>query len=330
MVGNDDKRLTALYKSESNSKENPVKRLLAQCVAIIMCFNHVASAQPPSRQNNRQPKAVAKQTKQESTPLNILSIIPAQAEPGMVVTINGTGFDENVSAYLGSNQLPTRVTGATILSFDIPQLPPGLYALFIRRTDGTVSKVYNFSVLPPKPTITSLSPDRINSCSSASGREVSIVGKSFRTGAQVIFDGAAIPAKYVSPELISFAAPTVIGGLHQIQVRNPEDTISGATGLFIDTKPEIINVRAGNEAVNYYELLIDGRNFLQGSALVIDGKRLTIGSATSQNEREKLIYNGCEGLVYLRYPYDSSPKTIRLQVVNPNGEESGIFTITAP
>lgn len=292
---------------------------------LLVAVCQTANAQTPSKS-----KQTLKQPKQESPALNILSIIPAQAEPGMTITINGTGFDDNVAAYLGSNQLPTRITDATILSFEIPQLQPGLYALFIRRTtDGTVSKVYNFSILPPKPIISSLSPDKINACSSSSSREVSISGRSFRSGAQVIFDGAAIPAKFASPELITFSVPQVAGGLHQIQVKNPEDVISGATGLFIDTRPEIFNVRLGNDVVNYYELLIDGRNFLQGSALVVDGKRLTIGN-TSQNDREKLIYNGCEGFIYLRYPYDSSLKTIRLQVINPNNEESRIFTITAP
>ena len=319
-----------MHDTTRTIKENSVIRLLTFCVTIIISFSHVAFAQTTSRQKNQQQKTTAKQQRQESPALNILSIIPAQAEPGMTVTINGTGFDETVSAYLGSNQLPTRIAGAAMLSFEIPQLPPGLYAFFVRRTDGTVSKVYNFSILPPKPNISSLSPDRINACSSAAGREVSILGKSFRTGAQVIFDGAAIPAKYVSPEIIIFSAPSVAGGLHQVQVKNHEDAISGATGLFIDTKPEIINVRRGSEVVNYYELLIDGRNFQQGSTLAVDGKRLSIGSTTSQNEREKLIYNGCEELIYLRYPYDSSPKTIRLQVINPNSEESGIFTITTP
>jgi hypothetical protein len=112
-------------------------------------------------------------------------------------------------------------------------------------------------------------------------------------------------------------------------VRNlGDDTVSPPVALTIETKPEILAVRRGTELVNAYELVIEGRNFLQGSVLIVDGKRLYGGG--SGGERERIYYGGCESLTYLRFPYDTTPRSISLQVVNPTGEESNIYQMSSP
>ena len=124
--------------------------------------------------------------------ITIVSIIPAQGEPETSVTLSGSGFTGKTVAFLGNTSAPTEVLSSKQLAFDIPNLPPGLYALFLRNADGTTSRTYNFNLLPPKPVVYSLSPDSIQYCSPDKEREVGIAGRNFQERSQVIFDGAAI------------------------------------------------------------------------------------------------------------------------------------------
>ncbi len=275
-----------------------------------------------------QPKA-SKGSEEHRTTVNILSIIPAQGEPGGSVTLYGNGFSEGITAYLGNTPIPARVQSARNLSFDIPKLDPGLYALYLKRKDGTTSSIYNFTILPLKPVVSGIQPDRISACDSGGAREAQIMGRNFQDQSMVMFDGAAIKSRVTSPDTIAFTVPDVQAGLHQVQVKNPGDVYSTVMGLFIDGKPEITGITQGDQYVNYYNLIINGRNFQQNSSLIVDGSSVP-GIAAYAAGREKFVYVNCNQLIYERYPYDTSPKNIRLQVLNPNGDSSAVVQITAP
>ena len=278
--------------------------------------------------------------------MTILSIIPAQGEPETSVTLSGSGFTSRTTAFLGNTATQTEVFGPKQLTFTIPQVGPGLYALFLRDADGTVSRTYNFTVLPPKPVIYSLSPDTVQSCAPDSERQVTINGHNFLQSSQVIFDGAAVRGTFHSRESFSFTTPRVVPGLHQIQIRNAADAISGAQGLFIDARPEIDSVSTADEYVTYYNLIIGGRNFQQDSILVVmeerdleqagnqlsdvNVKRLRSGHSTTSLERDRVIFVNCNRLVYQRYPYSTVLKSFKVQVINPSGDESSVVQVSAP
>lgn len=284
----------------------------------------------PAAQESTTQAAPARKLPEPRLPaLSVLSIIPAQGEPGMTVTMNGTGFTSATRAFLGNRELPTAVVGPRVLTMELPDLAPGVYALYLRREDGSVSKAYNFMLQPQKPVATALSPDTVSTCAAGREREVVLTGANFQQGARVMLDGAAIATNFISPSTLSFLAPQLPSGLHQVQVKNPSDAVSGTLALFLNSKPEILNVSIGSEAVNLYEIIVTGTNFQQTSMLVADGVRVGTEHRVA-GEREQLIYLGCNQLVYLRHPYDPTPKEIRLQVVNLNGEESSVFTISAP
>ena len=262
-------------------------------------------------------------------PLSVLSIIPAQGEPGMTVTMNGTGFTAATAAMLGSRELPATVVGGKILSMVLPDLPPGVYALYLRREDGATSRAYNFILQPQKPVANSLAPETVSTCAAGREREVVLTGANFQSGSRVLLDGAAIGTRAISGSALAFLAPQLAPGLHQVQVLNPPEALSGTLALFLDSRPEILGVTVGNEYVSYYELIVSGRNFQQTSVLVVDGARVsTRGPAVG--DRDNLVYQGCNQILYQRHPYDPTPKEIKLQVVNQSGEESNIFTISAP
>lgn len=259
----------------------------------------------------------------------VLSIIPGQAAPGSVVVISGSGFTSESTLFLGIDEVPLKTSSARQLSFELPQIPAGNYALYVRQKSGASSRAYSFTVIPVKPAISSISPDSASLCSADADRQVTVRGKNFLDGARILFDGAIIRGSRTSAEEMTFQIPAVPGGIHQVQVKNPEDAASTAIALVITSRPEIRSVTQGDDYVNYYELHIDGINFQQGSALVVNGKKIH-GGYPVPGERDRVIYLGCNRLTYQRYPYDPSIKSFQMLVVNPNGEESGSFTVSAP
>jgi hypothetical protein len=259
----------------------------------------------------------------------ILSIIPSQAEPGMSVTLYGSGFDDGTCVLLGPVEAQTTVHGPKQLSFEIPDLAPGLYGLFVRREDGAVSKGYRFSVTPLTPFVNSVTPDKIFSCTTNAERDVQISGGNFLKSSQVLFDGAVITSRFESPESIAIQVPRIAGGLHTVQVKNPGGTLSSSLALVIDSKPEITAVSQGENYVNFYNLIIEGRNFQSNSTVVVEGKSMTPASVNPA-DREKVIYVDCNRIIYRRHPYDSEVKNFTVQVINPNGESSLVTQVSAP
>ena len=59
-----------------------------------------------------------------------------------------------------------------------------------------------------------------------------------------------------------------------------------------------------------------------------DVKRLRSGS--NAIEREKVVFVNCSQLMYQRYPYSTTLKSFKVQVVNPGGEESAVVQVSAP
>lgn len=306
---------------------------LLMILVTLLCAGVLAvcAAERPQRVMNPTKPAAAPAT--AAAPA-ILSIIPAQGEPSSKVMMFGSGFGIQASVFLGSIEIPAKLTDGRQLEFFIPQqLEPGLYALYLKRSDGAVSRPYNFSILPLRPVLNGLSPDTVSSCAQGSDREVTARGQNFLETSQLVFDGAVLNSRFVSAEALSFNVPQVLGGLHQVLVRNSPENGTVAVGLMIETRPEIIQVMIGDQYVNYYELVIVGKNFQQNSSIYVDGLKIGgLGGQGGQDlaEREKLIYVDCTKLVYQRHPFSPVSKDFRIMVMNPGGEASQIINVTAP
>lgn len=306
-------------------------------LVAFLTTGNAAGAPRPAKQKQVAAAAVTKPP--EPVPVNILSIIPAQGEPNTTVTLSGSGFTAGTTAHLGTTEIPAKVIGADILSFEIPRLQPGLYALFVKRADGTTSRTYNFSVLPPKPVVESLSPEAVDVCATASDRSVTITGRNFQAESKVLFNGAAVKSSFGSAHSLTFVVPPAQAGLHQVQVKNAEETATTPITFIVRGTPEILSVMRGESSVNYYKLVIEGRNFQPGATLSIEESGLQLGlnagggkrlKAGATGERDMLIYVDCSKLVYQRYPVDPTDKDLRLQVINPGGETSSIVQVSTP
>jgi hypothetical protein len=303
-------------------------------VVTLLCVGSLAvcAAERPQRVKSlAAPSAAPGSAPAPSTAPAILSIIPAQAEPGSKVMMFGSGFGSQASAYLGSVEIAAKLTEGRQLEFIIPQqLEPGLYALYLKRSDGSVSRPYNFTILPFRPVLQGLSPETISSCSQGAEREVTARGQNFIEKSQLVFDGAVLKSNFLSAEALSFNVPQVTGGLHQVVVRNSPENSTVALGLMIETRPEVAQVSIGNQYVNYYELLIVGKNFQQNSSVYVDGQKIGGQGGQDLAEREKLIYVDCTKLVYQRHPYSQVSKDFHITVMNPGGEASQIINVSAP
>jgi hypothetical protein len=130
--------------------------------------------------------------------------------------------------------------------------------------------------------------------------------------------------------VLSFTVPQVPGGLHQVVVRNSPENGTVALGLIIETRPEIAQVMIGSQYVNYYELVIVGRNFQQNSSIYVDGQKIGGQGGQDLGNRENLIYVDCTRLVYERHPFSPVDKDFRIIVMNPGGEASQTINVTAP
>lgn len=291
-----------------------IKQLLA--TLVVTCL--ILVAQTPL---TRVAHAAAK-----SNDLAVFSIVPSQAEPGSQVTLTLTNVQDGMTLLLGGSEVSWRALDDRRVSFTIdPQTPPGQHSLSVRATNGT-ARSYSFTVVPLKPVAVSISPDRITSCSGGSTREVTVTGRNFGPTSQLLFDGAIIRSRVSPPDTVRFTAPATRGGLHQVAVKN-NDLTTTPLGLVILTAPEITAVTTGNNYVNSYELVLEGDNFQQTSALLVNGSRIDTGG-NLKGERLQVI--NCTRMVYLRQPYSSTLNELRLQVVNPDGEASQTVIVAAP
>lgn len=303
-----------------------ITTFLIMIVLVCTAGVNAPAAERPQRVKNPSAPAAA-----PAPAPAILSIIPAQAEPGSKVMMFGSGFGAQASAYLGSVEISSKVVEGRQVEFTIPQqLDPGLYALYLKRSDGAISRPYNFSVLPLRPVLNALYPDTISSCAQGASREVTARGQNFIETSQLVFDGSVLKSRFVSTESLSFIVPQVSGGLHQVLVRNAPENSTVALGLILETKPEIAQVMIGGQHVNYYELVIVGRNFQQNSSVYVDGQKIGGQGGQDLAEREKLIYVDCTKLIYQRHPFTPVDKEFRIMVMNPGGEASQTINVTAP
>jgi hypothetical protein len=307
-----------------------MKRLTLLMLMLFVCFLNVSNLPAAERPQRVQAQKVPANAPATPAAPSILSIIPAQGEPGSKVTVFGSGFGERAVAFLGSVEVPARVTDGKQLEFVIPKLDAGLYALYVKRDDGAFGRTYNFTIQAVRPVLSSLTPNSVSTCAQGADREVTANGKNFSETSVIFFDGAVINCRVVSSEQISFSVPNIAGGLHQVMVKNSPEIGSVPFTLMLETRPEIRQVSIGNEYVNYYELNIYGKNFQQNSAIYVDGQRIVGKGGLEMGEREKLTFVDCTRLIYQRYPYSSTSKDFQIQVVNQAGEGSQVVNVTAP
>lgn len=270
----------------------------------------------------------------------IVSVIPSTAAVGTAMTVTGGPFDPDVRILVGEREVvPDRPDGRQLV-FTVPPLASGDYALMLKSGGRVSPSLFSVRVVEAEPRIIAVHPGTIDECSAAPERKITVSGEAFSPGARLLLDGAAMPVETMVEREISFIAPPLKGGLHQIQVVNPGERKSLAFALFVNSHPEIHGVEQGPDQVTHYELTIRGKNFLFNSTLLVDGisinpARISSGpqvflTPVAHPGSDAVRYLDCNTLVYSRYPVSRQAKRVSLQIVNPDGQPSPLFHLTIP
>lgn len=262
----------------------------------------------------------------------INSISPATAHPGEKIALTGGPFPEDVQILIGSEAVPPVSRAPDRLLFIVPQLVEGDYLVGLLVADQQIPGSLTLTVALPAPQITDLSPHTVDSCTKSSGITASVSGTDFVPGSRVQIDGSAVPTQQDNGSLL-FAVPAALeGGLHEVTVVTPQGKGSLPVALQVDATPEIYSVSEGSDLVNSYEVIIHGRNFLYSSTLVVDGRVINNLPQTMLRppQSDHVRYLNCHTIVYLRYPYSREVHEVTLQVINPDGQESTVTTVSIP
>lgn len=279
----------------------------------------------------------------------VVAASPTRAVPGNVVTVNGGPFFGEVTVLVGDVEITPATRSERRLTFLLPPLPPGEYALALRDDQGVTPRPFTLTIVAPTPRIASLTPDNINACSSAEERHVEVTGNDIAPGATLLLGGNAVARQRTETGALTFTVPPLAAGAYGVQVVNPDGSASLPHSLYISDVPEIVAVRRDGEYVNHYQLVVEGKNFVPGATLVVTEsagdffdlpprqRLIRPGQDAGAAERlqapsrgDRIGYRDCRTLVYSRYPASSQPRDLTLQVVNPDGKSSRPYQLSSP
>lgn len=261
--------------------------------------------------------------------LEILSISPATVQSGDSVRVTGGPFDLGLSVRIGMDEVTPVTVRERELLFTVPPLPAGEYVLSVLHNGIGASRTLVLRILDSPPLIHQLIPQTWEACSGLTSTRMVVEGERFSPGSALLLDGKPAPSQWESAARITLLIPPLAGGVHEVQIISPNGLKSLARAFLVEDRPEIFTVHQGEDRVNSYELILQGKNFFASSVLLANGTAVgRDGSLPVQTGQ--LRYLDCNTLVYVRYPYSRTPKPVVLQVINPNGGQSNVFSISVP
>ncbi|AMV72552.1 IPT/TIG domain-containing protein [Desulfuromonas carbonis] len=261
--------------------------------------------------------------------VQITSMSPDSAAPGDEITVTGGPFSNEIEVLLGEIRITPQAVSDRRLTFSLPELPPGQYLLRLAEQGRVSASPLLFRVTESEPRISSLQPVEVDVCDTDPPAQLTVEGQGFQSGSSLLIDGVTIGVEKISSDRITLTLPPLAPGTHQVQVANPAGSRSLPRGLLVNGTPVIFSTRIGADDVTTYALIIEGKNFLASSQLLVDGKRIPLVDRQPPG-RESASLGDCRTIVYHRRPYSSQPKPITLKVINPGGRESAAVTIQAP
>lgn len=281
--------------------------------------------------------------------VEISSIYPEVAYAGSPVTVIGGPFSPEVTVDLGGEQLSVQLSGPRQLIFIAPQLPVGEYALFVREGEESSTKTLRLRIERPPPGILSISPDKLDECSTAEQRQVSLQGEYLQEGIQLLLDGAAIPYLRGSDASLNFSPPALRAGSYGLQLVNPDGKRSLPQTLWVSSQPQIESISSGGNFVNSYQVLISGKNFFPNSVVVLNeysgifgdvpprqriiyaqGRMISRAENPHIRQSDTVSYQDCNTLIYNRHPHSGQAQRLVFRISNPNGQQSSPYEVSLP
>ncbi len=275
--------------------------------------------------------------------LEISGVAPGTVTPGSSVTITGGPFQAGARVFLGDRTLVPKVVDDHHLTFTVPPLEEGEYALFLQQGGESSAKTFTLRVVLPPPRIFSINPTNIDECSTEGQRRVVVEGQDFLPGANLLLDNAAVAHAQSGGSTISFTAPPLPAGIYGVQVVNPDGRRSLPHSLWFNNIPEIDTVSQGQDYTTYYQLVINGKNFFFNSTLVVTEYPIDAQGVAPQQRSipvrrhgstigvgDNVFFVDCHTLIYNRFPLSNQDRQVSLQVINPDGKATSSYTLSTP
>jgi len=262
------------------------------------------------------------------------------------VGIGGGPFSSQTQPFLGEQYIAPRTILKNYMEFTVPYLPPGVYTLTVQDNTMVAANSYQFEVIAPTPQVTNINPSILDACPIDSFNHLQITGRNFLPGAVLLVNDRVVPSTVISSTSIETQLPGFQEpGVYGVSVRNQLGATSLPHSLWVNSTPVIYSIEQGADFVNYYEVIIHGKNFLFNSTLVVkepedsainqtyqqlsSGSPQNASSQVSASPQNRLIYVDCQTLIYHRYR-TSRAKDMRLQIFNPDGRKTDLYHVTLP
>jgi len=213
----------------------------------------------------------------------------------ITLTLTGTGFEATGTAKLtktGQSDITgtnwTRNTANSLsIDFDITDVAPGAWAIFIVNGDGGRGSCSNcFTVTAAAPTVTSTSPDHKPQGVTTS---VSVIGTNFFPGAVASFSGTGITVNsttfvdtsHVTANITIAANATV--SARDVTVTNTDSQSDTCTACFSVTLPApaiaSVSPTSGHQGTTI-DVTVTGSHFVSGALVSFTGTGITVNSNT--------------------------------------------------
>ncbi len=207
----------------------------------------------------------------------ITSLSPASATAGgaqFTLTVNGTGFLSGATVQWNGAGIATTFVSATQLTAVVPAnliASFGTASITAINTGGSASTAATFTINPPTPTITSLSP----TSATAGGAQFTLTvnGTNFLTGATVQWNGAGIATTFVSATQLTATVPAnliaSVASASITAINTGGSASTPATFAINPPTPTITSLSptsatAGGSA---FTLTVNGTGFLSGATV---------------------------------------------------------------
>lgn len=262
--------------------------------------------------------------------LDITSIQPATTSPGGSVLLTGGPFTEQTLVIIGENELvPTRQSTSQIQVVIPDTFEMGDYVIYMAEGDQTSQQSFILHLVEPRPTITELLPKTIEFCQpNGSAPVMTVEGAGFVRGANALVDGAAVQLTSASNTHLEFELPMLEPGAHRVEIINPSGAQSTPRQFVVNSRPEILQITAGNDQVNSYQLVISGSNFHPKLQLTVDGRPIPQTGLYKPPGNDIFEFVDCSTLIYTRYSATGQLRRVSIRILNPGGQQSADYDIT--
>jgi hypothetical protein len=264
------------------------------------------------------------------TLLTLTNMTPSSARtdsPGVVITLEGTGFVPSSVVRYDGLPLPTTYVSPNLLTAVVDGNRLGFIGTFrvVVANGNAVSNPLIFTVVERDTpntgfTLTSITP---SFATVGSGNTpATLTGTGFRPGATVNFGAASISADFINDRELRIVIPSNLlnlSGTYQVAVLNPGGQVSNSLPFTVDTTlsitsldPASVSAGAGQVALN-----INGLGFLNGARARWNAVDLQTGFVSGNRLSAIIPFN-----------FVAQPGTATITVQNPNGAVSNEVTFT--